>query len=182
MREKTYFAIGALSVLVGYAVGVLAVFLGEGTDRVSFSDASLQPDWLRAFASGPLFVIGAVACGVCFFGWLAVYPLLFYKSYALGYSAGLLLASFGMRGMLPLGLCLFPSAAAECMLLVRASSQAFESSFRLFRGSGEGARSFYDGLCGYLMQGLTMIQCSSFVLIWDLFLSPCILAQMRELL
>ena len=185
MKLKISFIAAAVTVFCGYLSGVLSVLLGgdvEGTIVEQYLFSDLGTNWLRGFETGPLYVIVVFLCGVFFFGWLIVLPLIYYKCYGLGYSAGLLLAVFGTKGFLPLGLCLFPSAVAECMLLIRAARDAIPQSFLLFRGFGGDSASFFLGLKGYFLRSLVIIQCSSFVLLWDLFLSPMILSGIRDLL
>lgn len=185
MKRKTVFAVGILTVFAGYVTGVLTILFGGGVAGEyveEYLSASPSPRWWDAFCSGPGFLLLALCCGVFFFGWLLLFPLVYYKAYGYGYTAGLFLAALGMKGLLPLALCLFPSALAECALLVFVCREAFPLSFSLFenlRGRGEG---FRDGLRGYLLHGLVLFQCSSFVLLWDLFLSPLILSGIREML
>ncbi len=185
MKSKITFIAGAVTVFVGYLSGILTVLLQGNVDGDlvrRYLSAELGTDWLRAFETGPLYVLLVFFCGVFLFGWLAAFPLVFYKSYGLGYSAGLLLAVYGAKGFLPLGLCLFPSGAAECLLLIRAARDAVPQSYALFRGLQGDSTLFFAGLKGYLLRSLVIIQCSSFVLLWDLFLSPLILSGIRDML
>jgi hypothetical protein len=185
MKSKISFIAAAVTVFFGYFSGILTVLIrgeAEGTLVTQYLSSDLGTHWLRALETGPLYVVAVFLCGVFFFGWLAVLPLIFYKCYGLGYSAGLFLAVYGTKGFLPLGLCLFPSAAAECLLLIRAGRDAIPQSFLLFRGIQGDATPFYDGLKGYFLRSIVIIQCSSFVLLWDLFLSPMILSGIRDLL
>jgi len=185
MKATVYYALGTLTVLGGYVAGCLTViFSGEnGTEYVArYLSQSASLSWGRAFAAGPLYLLILLFCGLFFFGWLCVYPLIGYKAYGYGYTAGLFLSAMGYRGLLPLGLCLFPSAVAECALLVRASREAFPQSFALFSGLRDGGDVFFSGLRGYLLRGLVLFQCSSFLLLWDLFLAPAILNGLRQML
>ena len=185
MKSKISFIAAAVTVFVGYCSGVLTVLIRGEVDKTlveQYLSSDLGTNWLRALETGPFYVLVVFLCGVFFFGWLLVLPLIFYKCYGLGYSAGLFLAAFGTKGFLPLGLCLFPSAAAECLLLIRAGRDAIPQSFLLFRGFGGEATPFFAGLKGYFLRSLVIVQCSSFVLLWDLFLSPLILSGIRDLL
>lgn len=184
MDSKKRFALGAGVVFLGYLSGAVTVlFRGADADLVArYLSSPAGTNWWQAFLSGPFFVLMTLCCGLFLFGWLAVYPLIFYKAYGFGYSAGLFLAALGTRGFLPLGLCLFPSAATECLLLVRASQDSFFQSLALFCGMKEDAGSFFSSLRSYLLRGLVLFQCSAFVLLWDLFFAPLILSGIREYL
>lgn len=165
--------------------GILTVLLGgrgDSQEVMAFLSADLQVDWLQGFVSGPLFVLLVQFCGIFLLGWLFIFPLIFYKSYGLGYTAGLFLGALGTKGLLPLGLCLFPSAVAESLLLIFAAKEAFPQSLALFQGLKEGGKEFFDGVRRYLLRSLVLLQCTSFVLIWDLFLSPLILSGFRDML
>lgn len=179
------FAVGAVTVFGGYIAGVLSVLLRGGTEVEAvrkYLSGEIGINWMQAFMSGPFFVLLVLFCGLFLFGWLLAMPILFYKSYGLGYTAGLFLAAMGTKGFLPLGLCLFPSAVAECVLLIYAFRDAFPMSFLLFRGLSGEASDFFSGLKSYLLRSLVLFQCASFVLLWDLFLSPIILSGIRDLL
>lgn len=186
MGSKKTFIAAAATVFGGYLSGVLTVLLRGGADTslvLRYLNSETETNWLRAFESGPLYVLLVFCCGVFFFGWLTALPLVFYKTYGLGYTAGLFLAAYGTKGFLPLGLCLFPSAAAECLLLIRAARDALPQSFALFRGlKGGDAASFFQGIKSYFLRSLVIFQCSAFVLLWDLFLAPLILSGIRDLL
>ncbi len=185
MNSDRTFIAGAVTVFLGYLSGVLTVLLrgdGELSLVTQYLTSPPQTNWLRAFESGPLYVLLVLCCGVFFFGWLISLPLVFFKSYGLGYTAGLFLAVYGAKGFLPLGLCLFPSAMAECLLLIRAVRDALPLSFSLFRGWNGDASSFFQRLKSYLLRSLVIFQCSAFVLLWDLFLSPLILSGIRDFL
>lgn len=184
MDRKKMFAVGSGVVFLGYLAGVVTVFF-QGVEEgyvTRYLSSLPSPRWGQAFLSGPFFLLLTLSCGLFLFGWLIVYPLIFYKAYGFGYSAGLFLAALGAKGFLPLGLCLFPSAAAECLLLARASRDAFPQSFALFRGMKGEASSFFDSVRPYLLRSLVLFQCSSFVLLWDLFFAPLILSGVREYL
>lgn len=184
-RNKMFLAASA-TVFLGYVSGILTVLFQGNADGelvAQYLASQTETNWLHAFESGPLFVLLVFLCGVFLLGWLVAFPLVFYKTYGLGYSAGLFLAVYGTKGFLPLGLCLFPSAAAECLLLIRAARDAVPQSFELFRGAvGKDSAPFFSGLKGYTLRSLVIFQCSSFVLLWDLFLSPLILSGIRDLL
>lgn len=185
MGSSRTFAAAAVAVFGGYLAGVLSVLLRGEADTALVTDyltSQTGTNWLQAFASGPFFVLLVLFCGVFFFGWLFALPLIFYKSYGLGYTAGLFLAALGTRGFLPLGLCLFPSAAAECVILIRGCRDALPMSFSLFRGLSQDATPFFSALKSYLLRSLVLFQCSAFVLLWDLFLAPLILSGIRDLL
>ncbi len=185
MKSKISFIAASVTVFAGYLSGILTVLLGGGADETlvtQYLSSDLGTNWLRGLETGPMYVIAVFLCGVFFFGWLAILPLIFYKCYGLGYSAGLFLAVYGAKGFLPLGLCLFPSAAGECLLLIRAARDAIPQSFLLFCGFSGDATPFFHRLKGYFLRSLVIIQCSSFVLLWDLFLSPLILSGIRDLL
>ena len=185
MGSNRTFAVAAVTVFCGYLAGVFSVLLRGGADLAlvtQYLTAPSEINWTEAFVGGPLFVLLVLFCGVFFFGWLFVLPLVFYKAYGLGYTAGLFLAALGTRGFLPIGLCLFPSAAAECLLLVRSARDALPLSYALFRGRCGDAKPFFDGVKSYLLRSLVVFQCSAFVLLWDLFLSPLILSGIRDLL
>ncbi len=185
MGSNRTFALGAVTVFLGYLVGVLTVMFrgGAGVDYVTeYLKSPTELNWMDAFASGPLFVLLVMFCGLFFFGWLFVFPLIFYKSFGLGYTAGLFLSALGTKGFLPLGLCLFPSAAAECVLLIRSARDAFPQSWMLFCGLFRDPTGFFNSLRGYLLRSLVLFQCTSFVLLWDLFLAPLILTGIRDLL
>lgn len=185
MSSARTFIAASLTVFFGYLSGVLTVFFRGGVSRdfaLSYVASELTPQWLRAFESGPFYVLLVFLCGLFLFGWLFALPLIFYKSFGLGYTAGLFLAAFGAKGFLPLGLCLFPSAAAECVLLIRGARDALPQSFLLFRGMKGDAAPFFQSLKPYLLRSLVIFQCSAFVLLWDLFLSPLILSGIRDLL
>ncbi len=184
MNRKTLFFIAAVPVFAGYLTGVGAIFFGNPdlSPTVTFLEESVSQSWGQAFLAGPTFVLGALFCGLFLFGWLTVFPLVFYKAFGLGYSAGLFFAAFGWKGILPVGLCLFPSAAVECLLLVQASREAFGQSWALFRGWKGDSAEFFGKLKAYLLRGVVLVQCSAFVMLWDLFLSPVILSIFRDLL
>ncbi len=185
MDKKRMFAVGTVTVFAGYLAGVLTVMLGGGGGKdyvFSYVTAVASPDWWQAFLKGPFFVLLILCFGVFFFGWLLVYPLLYYKAYGYGYTAGLFLAALGTKGFLPLGLCLFPSAAAECALMIRAAGDAFPLSFSLFRSLKGNPEVFFSSLRGYFLQGLVLFQCTSFVLLWDLFMAPLILSGIGEII
>ena len=182
MKPKYVFAAGTLTVFAGYFSGVLTVFFGGGAED-SYVSAYLSSTpsvrWLEAFLNGPGYLFLTLCCGVFLLGWFLVFPLIFYKAYGYGYTAGLFLAALGTKGLIPLGLCLFPPAVAECALLVCACKEVFPLSFSLFRGA---SKDFTKGLRPYLLHGLVLFQCSSFVLLWDLFLAPLLLEGVREML
>lgn len=185
MGSQRYFAAGGVTVFAGYLTGILTVLLrgqGNAQEVMGYLTSDLRPDWFQGFVSGPLFVLLVQFCGVFLFGWLFIFPLIFYKSYGLGYTAGLFLGALGTKGLLPLGLCLFPSALAECLLLIFAAKEAFPQSLALFHGLQGGGTGFFEGVRRYLLRSLVLFQCSSFVLIWDLFLSPLILSGIRDML
>ena len=181
--NKTFLA-AAVTVFAGYLSGVITVLVrgGEGNLVLQYLNSQTETDWLRAFGTGPLYVLLVFCCGVFLFGWLIALPLIFYKSYGLGYTAGLFLAVYGTKGFLPLGLCVFPSAMAECLLLIRAARDALPLSFSFFRGWNGNVTPFFQDLKPYFLRSLVIFQCSSFVLLWDLFLSPLILSGIREML
>ena len=185
MKRKTVFIAGMLAVFAGYVTGVLTVLLGGGASDgyvEEYLSASPAPRWWEAFCNGPGFILLALCFGVFFFGWLLIFPLVFYKAYGYGYTAGLFLAALGTKGFLPLALCLFPAALAECALLAFVCREAFPLSFALFGARTGKGDAFEAGLRPYLLHGLVLLQCSSFVLLWDLFLSPRILSGIREML
>ena len=185
MVKNRMFVVGAITVFAGYLAGVLTVLFAGGASGDylrRFLTSQATPNWLAAFLSGPFFVLLVYFCGVFFLGWLFVFPLLYYKSYGYGYTAGLLLAGLGGRGFLPLALCLFPSAVAECLLLVCMAREALPQSVALFQSRKGDAQAFLSGLSSYLLHGLVWVQCSAFVLLWDLFLSPLILSGISEIL
>ncbi len=184
MNRKPLFFLSCLPVFLGYPAGILTVFftVPDVSAAERFLSASPSQNWGQSFLSGPAFVFGTVLCGVFLFGWLAVFPLVFYKAFGLGYSAGLFLGAFGLRGLLPVGLCLFPSALVETLLLIRASRDAFVQSRALFRGFSADPTPFFSGLKAYLLRSLVLLQCSAFVVLWDLFLSPLMLSSFRDLL
>lgn len=182
--NKTFLA-AAVTVFAGYLSGVLTVLFRGGVDTalvLQYLNSETEANWLRAFGTGPLYVLLVFCCGVFLLGWLIALPLVFYKTYGLGYTAGLFLSVYGTKGFLPLGLCLFPSAAAECLLLIRAARDALPQSFLLFRGFKGDATPFFQGIKSYFLRSLVIFQCSAFVLLWDLFLSPLILSGIRDLL
>lgn len=185
MKPKTVFAVGMLTVFFGYVAGVLTVLFAGGAGAGYVEDylaASPAPRWWDAFCNGPGFVLLALCCGVFFFGWLLIFPLVYYKAYGYGYTAGLFLASLGAKGLLPLALCLFPAALAECAILVCVCREAFPLSLSLFVGLRRAGKPLGTEIRVFLMHGLVLFQCSSFVLLWDLFLSPLILSGIREML
>ena len=185
MKGTAFFATGVLSVLGGYVGGCLTVLLGGGSEQdavAEYLSGEGQISWLRALEGGPLYLLLLLFCGLFFFGWVFVYPLVVYKAYGYGYTAGIFLSALGIRGLLPLGFCLFPSALAECLLLVYGAKEAFPQSFALFSGLREGGGNFFGGLRPYLLRALVLFQCSSFVLLWEVFLSPKILEAIGEML
>lgn len=185
MKGTALFATGVLFVLGGYVGGCLTVLLGGGTgaDAVTgYLSGGGEVSWLRALESGPLYLLVLLFCGLFLFGWLFVYPLVGYKAYGYGYTAGVFLSALGVRGLLLLGFCLFPSALAECLLLVYGAKAAFPQSFALFSGFREGGACFFRELRPYLLRALVLFQCSSFVLLWEVFLFPNILGAIREML
>lgn len=185
MDKKRIFAVGAVTVFAGYLAGVLTVVFGGGVGGKYVEQYFAQTpriDWWSGFLSGPFFVLLAYFCGLFFLGWLFVFPLLYYKAYGYGYTAGLFLATLGVKGLLPLGLCMFPSAAAECVLLVCIARDAFPLSFSLFRSWRGETEAFSAHLRSYLLHGLVLLQCSSFVLLWDLFLAPLMQSGIGEML
>ena len=185
MESNRTFLGAAVTVFAGYLSGVITVLLRgvkNGDLVLQYLNSQTETNWLRAFGAGPLYVLLVFCCGVFLFGWLVALPLVFYKSYGLGYTAGLFLAVYGAKGFLPLGLCVFPSAAAECLLLIRAARDALPLSFSLFRGWKGDTTPFFQDLKPYFLRSLVIVQCSSFVLLWDLFLSPLILSGIRDLL
>jgi hypothetical protein len=115
-------------------------------------------------------------------GWLFLFPLLFYKAYGFGFSAGLFFAAMGTKGLLPLSLCVFPSALAQCLMLVFAAKDAFPLSLSLFLGIRGSPAAFFESLRPYFLRGLVLLQCSSILLLWDLYLSPLILDGLRSVL
>ena len=184
MGSKKTFLAAALTVFAGYLSGVLTVFF-RGGDLAAvrqFVRGTAELHWGQAFAAGPAFVVLTALCGVFLFGWLCVLPLIFYKSYGLGYTAGLFLAAFGTKGFLPVALCLFPSGITVSLLMIRVAKEALPLSFRLFRGISSDPKPFFDSLKGFLLRSLVFVQCSAIVLLWDLFLSPLILSGIRDLL
>ena len=186
MKSQKTFIGAVLTVFGGYFSGVITVLLRGVTESdlvARYLAAETRTDWLGAFLAGPFYVLLTLCCGVFLFGWLMVLPVVFYKSYGLGYTAGLFLACYGAKGFLPLGLCIFPSAAAESLLLIRSARDALPQSFSLFQGLRDGVSPcFFQGLKAYLLRSLVVFQCSAFVLLWDLFLSPLILSGIRDML
>lgn len=184
MNSRTTLALGSGTVFSGYLAGVISVLISGGAPGAAeqYLSAEATPDWWLGFLSGPLFVLLAGLCGVFLLGWLTVYPLVFYKAYGLGYTAGLLLAAYGTKGFLPLGLCLFPSAAGEFVLLIRQGQLAFPTSLALLRHCRGAEGNIAGELRRYALRSLVLLQCSSAVLLWDLFLSPLILSGIRNFL
>ncbi len=184
MNRKPMFSVACLTIFAGYLTGVGAVLLRtpDLSPARAYLEQPLQLQWGQAFLAGPAFVLGAILCGVFLFGWLAVFPLIFYKAFGLGYSAGLFFAAFGWKGILPVGLCLFPSAAIECLLLVKVAPMAFDQSWALFRGEGGEKRGFFEEWKAYLLRSTVLLQCSAFVMLWDLYLSPLMLSAFRDFL
>lgn len=176
------FFVACITVLLGYLTGVIAVSFYGGDESLVSSYLTSEPctDWLSAFGSGPAFVLGIVCCGLFLFGWLAALPLAFYKAYGLGYTAGLFLSALGTAGYLPLALCLFPSALGVCLLMAVALRDALPLSYDLFRGWLCKKERPLPDLKSYLLRSLTLFQCSSFLLLWDLFLAPLLLTSLQN--
>lgn len=182
-RDYGFFA-GAATCLCGYVAGAITVLLrgGDGNAVEAFLAAEVQRDWLSALLAGPGHLLPVLGCGLFLFGWLVALPLVFYRTFGLGYTAGLFLSALGTKGFLPLGLCLFPSAAGECLLLIRAVREALPQSWDLFRGRLGDNSAFAARWRGYCLRGIVSLQLSSALMLWDLYLSPLILSGIRDLL
>ncbi|MBQ1217609.1 MAG: hypothetical protein IIX85_06590 [Clostridia bacterium] len=181
-RSDRMFFVACVTVLLGYLAGVIVVSLHGGDTSLVTSYLAAEPrtDWLSALGSGPAFVLGILCCGLFLFGWLGALPLAFYKAYGLGYTAGLFLSALGTSGYLPLALCLFPSALGICLLMAVALRDALPLSYDLFRGWLCKKERPLPDLKSYLLRSLTLFQCSSFLLLWDLFLAPLLLTSLQN--
>lgn len=180
MRKKTGFWVACGTVVCGYLCGIAAAwFRGGETDLVrEWFSASSVPRFGQAFCAGPVFVLAVLLCGFCVFGWLFVLPSVFLKAYGFGYTAGLFLAAMGTPGLLPLGLCVFPSSSAVCLLLIGAAQEALPFSVALGR-SVRGDPLPESVLRTYLLHGLVLFQCTAFPMLWDLLPARWILGLLR---
>ena len=185
MSSRWLLAVPCAAAFLGYTGGFSSVvWLGHGeTSAVaSYLSASAAPDWGRALCGAPLFLAALLLCGVSIAGWLFVYPLVFYRFFGFGYTAGLFVSALGTKGMIPLLLCLFPSALVEGILLICAAQKALPCSVDLLQRLKTGRTLPEAEPTRYLMHGLILFQCTSFVQLWDLYPARWIKDALSDLL
>ena len=178
MKDRTVLIVGCATLFCGYVCGGVALRLGGIPENVS-ALFSLSPSVLSAFFTEAFPVAAVLLCGLCVFGWLLVCPLLFIRFFGLGYFAGLLLAVNGVKGLLPLGLCLFPSAAVEGILLVCSAREATSFSVAL-AGSMCGRPITPSAPENYAFHALSLFQTSALCMLWDLCPAPLIAAFLQK--
>lgn len=204
MEKKKYRIMALVTALAGYAGGILSAFFASEESRkqmeemvsLLFSGTS-DGDFLSAFCSGPLFVLAEVCAGLFLFGFVLIFPILFFKTYGLGYSAGMCYAVLGSKGILTVLFGIFPSGVLVAVLMVTAAEDAFPFSLSFLKKKRTAGYLLVDGikvggllepteapvteekasfaLERYLTRGLLLVLLSCASILADLYISPFLL-------
>lgn len=166
-----------------YSVRNLSVSEIERLGRLSYSIYShdmFNTDFFSAFLNNSFFIILVFLAGLSVIGFLAVLPLIFYKSYGFGFSAALFYLVFGAKGIIPVITLLLPPAFIMFVLLIFSGADALSFSLNVL--IAEDKHNSMNRLKNYLIKG-TIYSVLSFTLpAFDIFIYPLAVSLFRWLI
>lgn len=174
MRIIIYKRVALFTLIFGFISGILAVIFSnrEITDMygswiMSFYNCEEAELWLKAVFSGPFFVFAAFALGLFVFGYLFVYPVVFYYSYTFGFLLTCAVFCFGKESFLPI-LMKLPTFFAACFFLCFEAALAVKFSSENF--SGLEYKTLRVKTSQYLVQGLGYVIFCVLITVLEVFL------------
>jgi hypothetical protein len=140
--KKKYLLSTILAVSFGYFAGAYSVRglsiseierLGKLSYEIYNQDV-FNTNFFTAFCNSSLFIIIILLAGLSVVGFLAVLPLIFYKSYGFGFSAAIFYLVFGAKGIIPVTTLLMPAAFVIYILLIFSGADALCFSLNVLNG------------------------------------------------
>lgn len=179
--------------LLGYVLGIFAVknFIASGQSggftisSLSFADGNFTVsagNWADILCNSTLFVVLIFTVGLSAIGFMLVFPLVYYKMYALGFTSGIFYWLFGARGLLYI-LCILPIGVIIYFLMIACGGYSIRFSFYIlerifvFRKSQsqylvpEATVTFSR----YMQQGFILIAFSLIMPLYEGFVLPYLL-------
>ncbi|MDF2686802.1 MAG: hypothetical protein K0S55_1985 [Clostridia bacterium] len=140
--KRKYLLSTLLAVSFGYFAGAysirgLSVSEIERLGKLSYAIYNqdvFNTDFLTAFYNNSLFIIIILFAGLSVIGFLAVLPLIFYKSYGFGFSSAVFYLVFGAKGIIPVITLLLPTAFIIYILLIFSGADALCFSLNVLNG------------------------------------------------
>lgn len=167
-----------LAVFFGYLAGAYSVrSLGiseiERLGKLSYSiyeQDVFNTDFFTSFSNSSLFIIIVLIAGLSVIGFLTVLPILFYKSYGIGFSAAIFYLVFGAKGIIPVITLLLPAALIIFILLIYSGAEALSFSMNVL--NGEDRHNSLLRLKSYLFKSTIYSILSLIIPIFDIVIYP----------